>query len=81
MYHPGMTSLLEEAFNAASKLPEKDQNAVAALLLEEIASEDRWDRAFASSQGPLAEMAREALREFEAGKTRALDVDRDFTHE
>jgi hypothetical protein len=38
-------------------------------LLEELASEKRWDGAFASSQQQLSSMAREALREFEAGQT------------
>ena len=76
-----MTQLLERAFSEASKLPEKEQDAVAALLLEELASEKRWDQAFASSQRQLSEMARAALREFEAGETRSMDADRDFTHD
>jgi hypothetical protein len=54
---------------------------MAALLLEELASERRWEAAFASSPQPLSEMARAALREFEAGKTRLMDADRDFTHQ
>ena len=76
-----MTQLLERAFTEASKLPEKEQDAFAALLLEELASEQRWDAAFASSSSQLSEMARSALREFQAGETRPLDADRDFTHQ
>jgi len=76
-----MTQLLERAFSEASKLPEKEQNAVAALLLEELASEKRWDEAFASSEQQLSSMAREALREFEAGQTLPMDADRDFSHD
>jgi hypothetical protein len=76
-----MTQLLERAFTEASKLPEKEQDAVAALLLEELASERRWDEAFASSQQQLSNMAHAALREFEAGETRPIDADRDFTHD
>jgi hypothetical protein len=76
-----MTELLERAFTQASKLPEKEQDAMAALFLEELASEQRWETAFASSPHPLAEMARAALREFEAGKTRPMDADRDFPHQ
>ncbi len=68
-YIHGMTQLLERAFSEASKLPDKEQNAVAAFLLEELASEKRWDEAFTSSQQQLSSMAREALREFEAGQT------------
>ena len=74
-----MTELLERAFTEASKLPEKEQDAMAALLLEEISCEQRWDTAFAASQPQLAKMARAALREFEAGETRPMDADRDFT--
>jgi hypothetical protein len=76
-----MTQLLERAFSEAAKLPDKEQNAVAALLLEELASEKRWDGAFTSSQQQLASMAREALREFEAGQTLPMDADRDFSHD
>jgi hypothetical protein len=76
-----MTELLERAFTEASKLPEKEQDAVAALLLEELASEQRWEAAFAASPRPLAEMARAALREFEAGKTRPMNAERDFPHQ
>jgi len=36
-----MTRLLEKAFEAASKLPEEDQDALAEMLLNEIASEER----------------------------------------
>lgn len=70
-----MTELLERAFTEASKLPEKEQDAMAALVLEELSSEQRWDAAFASSPRQLSEMARAALREFEAGETRPMDAD------
>jgi hypothetical protein len=62
-----MTQLLERAFAEAAKLSAKEQDAVAALLLEELASEKRWDEAFAASQRQLSENARSALRELEAG--------------
>jgi hypothetical protein len=76
-----MTELLERAFKEASKLPEREQDSVAALLLEELTSEKRWDQAFGASQPQLAAMARDALREFEAGETLPLDTDRDFSHD
>ena len=80
-YCLGMTQMLERAFTEAARLPEKEQDAVAALLLEELASEKRWDAAFGSSQAQLSEMARQALREFESGETRSMDPDRDFPHD
>jgi hypothetical protein len=53
---------------------------MATLVLEELASEQRWETAFASSSGPFSEMARAVLREFEAGKTRPMEADCDFPH-
>jgi len=76
-----MTELLERAFTEASKLPEKEQDAMAALLLEELKSERRWDAAFAASPEQLSKMARAALREFETGETRPMDAERDFKHQ
>lgn len=68
-----MTSLLEEAFAKASQLPPKEQDALAALLLEEIASERDWAKLFSQSQGQLAKLAEEALAEFQEGKTEPLE--------
>ena len=43
-----MTRLLEEAFAAASGLPEADQNALALALLDELASEREIDGVISS---------------------------------
>ena len=71
-----MTKLLEEAFAEASKLPEQEQDALAAVLLDELASERRWDQAFADSADLLAQLADQALAEHQAGKTQVLDPER-----
>ena len=71
-----MTKLLEEAFAEASKLPEPEQDALAAVILEELASERRWDQAFADSADLLARLADQALAEHRAGKTHVLDPER-----
>jgi hypothetical protein len=71
-----MTKLLEEVFAEASKLPEQEQDALAAVILEELASERRWDQAFADSADLLAQLADQALAEHRAGKTRVLDPER-----
>jgi hypothetical protein len=42
---------------------------LAAILLEEIASERRWSEAFAKSQGTLAKLAEKALAQHAAGRT------------
>ena len=71
-----MTKLLEEAFAEASKLPDQEQDALAAVILEELASERRWDQAFADSADLLAQLADQALAEHRAGKTHVLDPER-----
>lgn len=68
-----MTKLLEQAFAEANKLPQDEQDALANFLLEELASERRWTRAFDDSQDLLSQLADEALAEHHAGKTQELD--------
>jgi hypothetical protein len=68
-----MTSLLETAYSKLIALSEADQDAIAALILEELEDEGRWGVAFARSQDVLAQLAQEALAERKAGKTLPLD--------
>jgi hypothetical protein len=69
-----MTKLLDQAFQEVSRLPDSDQDAIAALILEELESaERRWRDTFASSANTLARLAEEALAEHRAGRTRPLD--------
>ncbi len=68
-----MNTSLEEAFAKAAQLPPDAQEALAALLLDEIASERLWDQAFAQTQNQIAKLADEALTEFQEGKTDLLD--------
>ena len=68
-----MNTRLEEAFAQASQLPPAEQAALAALLLDEIASERLWERAFAQSQDQISQLSDEALTEFMEGKTVSLD--------
>ncbi len=67
-----MTQLLEKALNELAKLPASEQDAVAAILLEELASEQRWSKSFAKSQDSLAKLAEQALAEYAAGRTKPL---------
>ena len=76
-----MTQLLEHAFAEASKLSETEQDALASLFLAELRSQQQWSQAFGESQGELSQLADEALREFEAGETRPLDLERDFPNQ
>jgi len=67
-----MTKLLEKALEEVAKLPASEQDAVATILLEELASEQRWAELFAKSQGKLAKLAEEAIAEYKAGRTKPL---------
>lgn len=67
-----MTQLLEEALREVAKLPATEQDAIASILLEEIASEQRWATSFEKSQAVLAKLAEEALAEHAAGRTKPL---------
>ena len=67
-----MTKLLERAFKEASKLPEIEQNALAKWVIEELKSEDRWEKVFAGSEDVLDRLADEALAECRDDKTEEL---------
>lgn len=71
-----MTPLLQQAFTAAAALPAAEQDVLAARVLAELVADDEFDRAIAGSDGKLAALAEEALAEYRAGKTAALDPDR-----
>lgn len=62
-----MTELLKKAIEKISTLPEGDQDAIATLVLEELESEQRWAKAFATSQDKLARLAKAALEESKKG--------------
>jgi hypothetical protein len=68
-----MTALLQQAFDEAAKLPQAEQDLLAARLLAELAAEDDFDRAIARTSDKLASLAREALAEHRAGMTEELD--------
>jgi len=62
-----VTDLLRRAFDAASRLPDNEQDAVAEWLLAELAAEEQWEERFAGTQDALSVLAREALRECGGG--------------
>lgn len=68
-----MTQLLKQAFTKASKLSKIEQNVIARWMLDEIASEKRWEQLFSESEDTLSKLASEALKEHRQGKTRILD--------
>jgi hypothetical protein len=70
-----MTQALKKAFDAASRLPERDQDELAAAILDELAADERWEAALARSQSALERLADQALDEHRAGLTKVLDPD------
>jgi hypothetical protein len=68
-----MTELLEQAIARLKTLPANEQDAIAAMILEELEDEIRWDEAFKRSKDALAFLADEAMAEYRAGKTQELD--------
>ena len=70
-----MTKALKKAFEAASRLPDTDQDELAAAILEELGADERLEAAFARSQDALGRLADEALEEYRAGRTEPLDPD------
>ena len=67
-----MTQLLEEAMKKVAGLPPAEQDAVAVIVMEELASEQRWAELLRNSQELLARMAMEALADYDAGRTKPL---------
>jgi hypothetical protein len=67
-----MTHALETAVAQAKTLPLAEQDALAAILLEEIASEQRWSQTLGRSQHDLEALAAEAISEFKSGATKPL---------
>jgi len=71
-----MTKLLEKAFKEASRLPEVEQNALAKWVIEELKSEDIWEKTFAGSEDMLDRLADEALAEHKDGKIKPMDIEK-----
>lgn len=65
-----MTPLLERAIEEIQKLSSPEQDAIAGVILDELADEKRWDEAFARSQEQLGRLAAKAWADIRAGKVR-----------
>ena len=64
-----MTELLMIDFTEASELSKQEQDQVADWILEEIAAERRWEKAFADSADILVQLADKALAEYRERRT------------
>ena len=68
-----MTQLLERAIAQLKTRPIDEQDAIAAMILEELEDDRRWDESFARSPNLLTQMAAAAMEEYHAGQTKELD--------
>jgi hypothetical protein len=70
-----MTQLLEKAIEKIHDLPAAQQDAIAAVILDELADEQQWDEAFARSQDKLAKMAEKVREDIKAGRVKTMGID------
>jgi len=70
-----MTQLLEKALTAVYKLPPEKQDAIAAVILEELEDEQQWDETFAASQDKLAQLAQKVRADIKAGHVKKMGFD------
>lgn len=59
-----MTELLESAIFQLKALPYEEQNAIAAIILEELKEETLWEEAFSHTPDVLAKHAATAMVEY-----------------
>lgn len=67
-----MTGLLEKALKRVEALPEADQDAIAAQILESIEDEETWERTIEANRDRIGALAEEALEEHQRGETRPI---------
>ena len=70
-----MTQLLEKVLTEVHKLPPEKQDAIAAVILEELEDVQLWDKAFSESQDKLAQLAQKVRTDIKAGRIRKMGID------
>ena len=70
-----MTKLLERAISEANKLPSKDQDALASILLEEMEDDAAWEQKFASTQDQLSRLADKVRADIQKGRVTEMGID------
>ncbi len=70
-----MTQLLEKALTEVYKLPLEKQDAIAAVILEELEDDQRWEAAFTTSQDKLAKLAQKVRADIKAGRIKKMGFD------
>lgn len=70
-----MTELLQQALTEVQKLAPAEQDAIAAIILDELEDERRWDETFARSQDEIARLASRVRDDIRAGRVRKTRAD------
>ena len=70
-----MTPLLKKVLDEVYKLRPEEQDAIAAVILEELEDEQQWQEAFAESQDKLAQLARKVRADIKAGRIKNMGID------
>lgn len=70
-----MTQLLEKVLSEVHKLPPEKQDAIAAVILEELEDTQLWDKTFSESEDKLAELAQKVRADIKAGRIKKMGID------
>ncbi len=65
-----MVTELKKAIEKAEKLSDKEQQAIAQLIVDEIS----WDQTLKESEKQLSSLAQEAMVEYKKGKTKPFQI-------
>ena len=70
-----MTQLFKKVLTEVYKLPPEKQDALAAVILEELEDEQLWDKAFAELQDKLAQLAHKVRTDIKVGRIKKMGID------
>lgn len=70
-----MTPLLDKAIVEVSKLTPVEQDAIAVLILDELADEQRWDAAFARTEDQLDRLVEKVRQDIRRGRVKTIGMD------
>ena len=70
-----MTTLLAQAIDQLQKCSPAEQDTIAALILQEIADDTRWEEAFAASRPEIEQLAERVRAKIRSGQTRDMRID------
>lgn len=71
-----MTKALQDVFKEAEKLPEAEQEQLAAAIRAELEAENVWEGRLAASTKAFEALAEEASAEHRAGRTLPLEPEK-----